>query len=64
MGKASLLDLRNKWRISSKHSQQDSLMMGPPGSGKTLLAHDLPGILLKMPIDEALDVTRIYSVAD
>jgi magnesium chelatase family protein len=40
------------------------LMMGPPGSGKTLMARALPGILPKMSIDEALDVTRIYSVAD
>ena len=40
------------------------LMIGPPGAGKTLLARALPGILPKMTIDEALDVTRIYSVAD
>jgi hypothetical protein len=39
-------------------------MMGPPGAGKTLLARALPGILPKMSIDEALDMTRIYSVAD
>ncbi len=40
------------------------LMVGPPGAGKTLLARALPGILPQMSIDEALDVTRIYSVAD
>jgi magnesium chelatase family protein len=40
------------------------LMVGPPGAGKTLLARALPGVLPRMTIDEALDVTRIYSVAD
>ncbi len=40
------------------------LMAGSPGSGKTLLARALPGILPEMSIEESLDVTRIYSVAD
>jgi magnesium chelatase family protein len=40
------------------------LLVGPPGTGKTLLARALPAILPRMNIDEALDVTRIYSVAD
>ena len=40
------------------------LMMGSPGGGKTLLARALPAILPRLTIDEALDVTRIYSVAD
>ncbi len=40
------------------------MMIGPPGAGKTLLARAMPAILPRLTIDEALDVTRIYSVAD
>lgn len=40
------------------------LMVGPPGTGKTLLARALPGILPRLSLEEALEVTRIYSVAD
>ncbi|MGC9360163.1 MAG: YifB family Mg chelatase-like AAA ATPase [Anaerolineae bacterium] len=39
------------------------LMMGPPGTGKTLLARALPSILPHLTIEEALEVTKIYSVA-
>jgi predicted ATPase with chaperone activity len=39
-------------------------MAGSPGSGKTLLARSLPGILPEMSIEESLDLPRIYSVAD
>jgi len=40
------------------------LMTGPPGAGKTLMARTLPSILPPLSQDAALDVTRIYSVAD
>lgn len=39
------------------------LMIGPPGAGKTMLARRLPGILPPMTIDEALETTKIHSVA-
>ncbi|MHB1361623.1 MAG: YifB family Mg chelatase-like AAA ATPase [Thermoleophilia bacterium] len=39
------------------------LMIGPPGSGKTMLARRLPSILPPLGIREAIEVTRIYSVA-
>src|SRR4051812_13842824 len=39
------------------------LLGGPPGTGKTLLARAMPSILPRMTLDEALEVTRIYSVA-
>lgn len=39
------------------------LMVGPPGAGKTMMAHRLPGILPTMTYEECLEVTRIYSLA-
>jgi len=38
-------------------------MSGPPGSGKTLIAKTMPSILPDLTLDEALEITKIYSVA-
>jgi magnesium chelatase family protein len=39
------------------------IFVGPPGSGKTMLARRLPGILPRLDFEEALEVTQIHSVA-
>jgi magnesium chelatase family protein len=39
------------------------VLIGPPGSGKTMLARRLPTILPNMTLDEALETTKIHSVA-
>ena len=40
------------------------ILTGSPGVGKSLLARAIPGILPRLTLNEAMEVTRIYSVAD
>jgi magnesium chelatase family protein len=39
------------------------ILIGPPGAGKTMLAKRLPSILPPMTLREALETTKIHSVA-
>ena len=39
------------------------LLIGPPGTGKTMLAQRIPGILPDLSFEEALEVTKIHSIA-
>lgn len=68
---AGLLDLQDvKGQLHARRALEiaaagghNLIFVGPPGSGKTMLAQRLPGILPPLSFPEALEVTQVHSVA-
>jgi magnesium chelatase family protein len=49
--------------MRNRHYDSNLLMVSPPGSGKSLMARRIPSILPDMSLDEAIETSKIHSIA-